>query len=175
MFIRGHEHESQIWHRFRFPIEGFVVNDRAGMFEARVVANASWILDLFLALSERLRPRVGVALDDVRSQRRWRNSALLLSDARDAMIRLRPPLLAHAGVEFAIFDEDDQVTLTPHLELFIYGRTERWYYFLRDLGLRRYRSIEPRSWRLHPDEFPPAPALAQAVDDCVARLSLEAA
>jgi hypothetical protein len=173
MFIRGHEHESQIWHRFHFAVEGFVVADRGGLFEARVVANASWVLDLFLALTERLRPRVAITLDDLRSGRRWRNPALLLSNARDAIIRLRPSLLAHGGVEFAVYDEDDQVTLTPHLELFIYGRTERWYYFLRDLGLRRYRTIEPRSWRLKPDEFPAAPALEHAIAECVERLTLE--
>lgn len=173
MFIRGRERASEIWHRFHFEVEGFVVSDRDGRFEARIVANATWAVDLFLALSERLRPRVGTWLEDVRTGRRWFSTGILLSDAREAVISLRSALASHAGVEWALFDEDDQITLSPHLEIFVYARTERWFYLLRDLGLRRYRSVAPRSWRLERDEFPAAPLLDGLLSDVVGRLDLD--
>jgi hypothetical protein len=172
MFIRGRERESEVWHRFRLPVEGFVAGERDGLFEARIVANASWSIDLFLALSERLSARIGLALEDARTGRRWHGDAVLLPHARDAIVQLRNSLMVHAGLECALFDTEDQITLTRHLEVFIYARTERWFYFLRDLGLRRYRFLAPRSWRLADDEFPPAPVLDQALTEVVERLAL---
>jgi hypothetical protein len=173
MFIRGRERASEVWHRFHFEVEGFEVSDRDGRFEARIVANATWAVDLFLALSERLSPRVGTSLADVRTGRRWSSPGMLLPQAREGILMLRSALAAHAGVEWALFDDDDQITLSPHLEVFVYARTERWFYMLRDLGLRRYRFLSPRSWRLARDQFPSAPALTGLITDVVARLGLD--
>jgi hypothetical protein len=172
MFIRGRERIAEVWPRFQVPTEGFVVAEHRGIFEARVVANADRILGLFLELSRHLQPRVAVHLDDVRHNAQWGTDDVALVDARSEVRRVRSVLAAYAGVECSLFDEADQLTLTAHLEIFTYATTERWYYFLRDLGLPRYRSMTVRSWRPDRDEFPPAPPASTTVSEMVAHLGL---
>ena len=172
MFIRGRERIAEVWPRFQVPTEGFVVAEHRGIFEALVMANADRAVDLFLELSRHLGPRVGVHIDDVRGGVQWGADDVPLEDARSEVRRVRSTLAAHAGVECSFFDQADQITLTANLELFIYATTERWYYFLRDLGLPRYRSLTVRSWRPERDEFPPAPAATAVVAEIVARLAL---
>jgi hypothetical protein len=172
MFIRGRERIAVIWRRFQVPMEGFVVAEHRGIFEARIVANADRLLDLFLDLSRHLGPRISVHVEDVRANRRWAGDAVPLDDARSEVRRIRTTLAAHAGIECAFSDHSDQVTLSPQLELFVYGVTERWYYFLRDLGLPRYRSLSLKSWRPERNEFPPAPAAGSAARELATRLGL---
>ena len=172
MFIRGRERIAEVWPRFQAPSEGFVVAEHRGMFEARVVANADRTLDLFLELARHLRPRVGVHIEDVRARAEWGANDVARDDARSEVRRVRSILAAHAGVECTLYDESDQITLTAHLEIFVYATTERWYYFLRDLGLPRYRYLTVRSWRPERDEFPPAPAASTAVTEMAAHLGL---
>ncbi len=174
MFIRGHERVAEVWRRFHLPHAGFVVTEHRGLFEARIVANADRAVELFLLLSERLSDTVCISLEDVRSDRRWSRGNLPLAAARDAALRLRSLLVANAGLECAFHDDDDQITLSPHLEVFVYGRSDRWFYFLHDLGLEPFRTLALRSWRLARHEFPPAPALEPALAEIVERLGLEA-
>jgi hypothetical protein len=174
MFIRGRERVAEVWRRFHLPQEGFVLTEHRGLFEARIVANADWAVDLFLLLSERLSDTVCVSLEDVRADRRWSRGSLPLAMARDAALRLRKLLVANAGLECAFYDDDDQITLSPHLEVFVYGHSDRWFYVLRDLGLERHRTLALRSWHLARHEFPPAPALEPALAEIVERLGLEA-
>jgi hypothetical protein len=172
MFIRGRERIAEVWHRFRLPQEGFTIDQRDGIFEARVVANADRAVDFFLSLAEHLPSAVNVAIDDVRSRRRWTASGISRAAVQDEVSRLRPELIAHAGLEFALFDDRDQLTLSRHLEVFVYARTDRWYYFLRALDLRQYRTLSHRSWRLTPDGFPAAPQLDSALRALIQRLEL---
>jgi hypothetical protein len=172
MFVRGRERVAEVWNRFRLPQEGFVVAEDRGLFEARIVANADWAIDLFLVLADRLGDTVRVAVEDYRNARRWSGAEVKTARARDAILHVRPLLIRYAGVECSLSDDEDQVTLTPHLEVFVYGRSDRWFYFLRDLGLRRYRTLASRSWRLRREEFPEAPALAAALDDVATELGL---
>jgi hypothetical protein len=172
MFLRVRQRRGDVWERFRIPVEGFVVSERRGLFEARLVANAGWAVDLFLALSGHLSPRVHMSLHDVRAGREWHHEALSLADARAEVLGMRSALASRAGVECALFDDDDQITLSAHLEVFVYSRTDRWYYFLRDLGLRPYVTLPPRSWRLRRGEFPPAPDLQDRLHQMVEQLQL---
>jgi hypothetical protein len=172
VFIRGRERVGEVWPRFQVPQEGFVVAEHRGIFEARIVANADRALDVFVELSRRLSARVGVHVEDVRADRRWGAAGVPLADARAAIRRTRSALTSHAGVECVFFDDADQLTLTPHLEVFVYALTERWYYFLRELGMPRYRSLSVRSWRPERDEFAPAPAIEPAVAELVTLLAL---
>jgi hypothetical protein len=175
VFIRGPEHEASIWRHFRGDGDGFVFGDRGALCEAVVMANADRAVELYLALAEHLPPAVTVELDDVRGGVRWRGEDLALVDARDAIARSKTGIAAHAGVEVTLAGTDDQLTLTPNLELFAYARTDRWLYLLQGKGLRRRRSLRPRSWRLARHEFPPSPAMASAVRDMVERLGLQPA
>ena len=63
MFIRTRERMADMWHRFRPPEEGFVFNERDGLFEARIVPKATRAIDLFLLLSFHLDSSVRVAVE----------------------------------------------------------------------------------------------------------------
>lgn len=139
---------------------------------ARVVASAERAVDLFHAVTDYLTPAVDVVLDDVRSGRRWSAEALALPDVRESIARLKIPLSTFAGVEFAVFNEEEQVTLTPQLELYVYARNDRWLYLLQGKGLELREQIRSRSWRLSRSEFAPAAELSQALTAAAERLAL---
>jgi hypothetical protein len=70
---------------------------------------------------------------------------------------------------------DDQLTLNPYLELFIYARTDRWLYMLEGKGLQEQRMVRTKSWKVKRDDFPAAPELDNAIAAAVERLRLVAA
>jgi hypothetical protein len=76
-------------------------------------------------------------MHDVRAQLHWRGDDTALVDARDTIARIKGTLAMHAGVELTLVGADDQLTLTPNLEIFVYARTDRWLYLLQGKGLRR--------------------------------------
>lgn len=174
VFIRGPHPEASIRRHFRGAGDGFTFGDHAGMCEAHVMANADRVVELFLALAEHLPPAVAVEIDDLRSTARWRGDDLALVDVRDVVARLKGTIVAHAGVELTLLGADDQLTLTPNLDIWIYARTDRWLYLLQGKGVRRRRRLRARSWRLGRGEFAPAPQVGAAVRDAVERLSLAA-
>jgi hypothetical protein len=49
-----------------------------------------------------------------------------------------------------VYSADDQVTLTPDLELFVYARSDRWLYILQGKGLVETQMPEPESFSLTP-------------------------
>lgn len=172
VFIRGPHPEASIWHHFRGAGDGFTFGDRDGICEAQVMANADRVVELYLALAEHLPPAVSVAIDDLRTGVMWRGEDLALVDVRDAVARLKLAISIHAGVEVTLVGADDQLTITPNLDIFIYARTDRWLYLLQGKGLRRRRSLRARSWRLARGEFAPAPAMTVALRDAAERLGL---
>lgn len=172
MFIRGPQPESTIWRYFRADRDGFVFGERDGAYEAVVMANADRSVELFLALAEHMPPAVRVEMDDLRTGEHWAGDGLALVDVRDAMARLKPVLSTFAGVEFTIVAADDQVTITPNLDVFVYSRTDRWLYLLQGKGLRRVRRLRPRSWRLRKGEFSPSREITQALRLAAERLGL---
>ena len=46
-----------------------------------------------------------------------------------------------------MFTEDDQLTLNPKLELFIYSHSQRWAPRLEGKGLEEQRMVRTKSWR----------------------------
>jgi hypothetical protein len=175
MFLRGKEPEASVWRRFRTGLDGFTFTHEDGYYAARVNANAERVVDLFHALTEQLPPAVDVAVEDLRTARRWTGGNVALPDVREAIARLKVVLTAHAGVEVAVFTDEDQVTLSPHLELYVYSRTDQWFYVLRGKGLEHRESMRERSWRLRPDQFAPAPELEALLEQVVDRLALVSA
>ncbi|HEX2716471.1 MAG TPA: hypothetical protein VHM67_02260 [Gemmatimonadaceae bacterium] len=172
IFFRGKQPEGSIWKRFRTALDGFTFVEEEGYYAAHVVANAERVVDLFYALTEHLSPAVDVAIEDHRSGRSWKGEALALPDVRDAIARLKLPLAQHGGVEIAIYTTDDQLTLNPQLELFVYARTDRWLYVLEGKGLQEQRAVRTKSWKLKRGDFPPAPELDRALEQAVERLGL---
>jgi hypothetical protein len=172
MILRGSEPEATVWTRFHPIGDGFVVSERDGVYEVRVAVNAERAVDLFQALLENFPPAVAVRVDDLRSDRHWHGEGIALPDVREVIARLKLPLATYGGVEFTVHSETDQASLTPHLELFLYSRSERWIYLLRGKGLTERDAERGRSWRLRPEDFPPASELAQALALATERLSL---
>jgi hypothetical protein len=173
MLFRGRQPASTVWRRFRSGIDEFTFARDGDHYEARVAANAERVVDLFHALAEHLPPAVDVAVEDVRTGRAWRGTDVALPDLREAVARLKVPLAAYGGVELAVYSTDDQLTLTPDLELYVYAVTDRWLYLLQGKGLAETVTPEPEAWRLHPEELGAAPALDDALAAAAARLGLE--
>jgi len=175
MFFRGRQPEASIWRRFRSGVDGFTFIQEADYYAAHVVANAERITDLFYVLAEHLPPAVDVFVDDLRTGRKVQGENVALPDVREALAKLKVPLAAAGGVEFAVYSPEDQLTLNQHLELFIYARTDRWLYLLQGKGLQEVRAVRTRSWKLRRGEFQPAPDLEAALAVAIERLGLRPA
>ena len=175
MFFRGRQPEGSVWRRFRAGTDGFSFIHEDEYYAAHVAANAERVVDLFHALTEHLPPAVDVALEDVRSGLSWKGENIALPDVREVIARMKSPLSTFGGVEFAVYTSEDQLTLNPHLELFIYARTDQWFYILQGKGLEERRMVRTRSWRLARTEFAPAPDLVNAAAAAAERLALTSA
>ena len=173
MLFRGRQPEASVWRRFRAGSDDFTFAEQRDYFEARVAANAERVVDLLHALAEHLPPAVDVALDDARSGRRWLGVNVALPDAREAVARLKVPLAAYGGVELSIYSTEDQLTVTPDLELWIFSRTDRWLYILQGKGLYEATSAEPAGWHFDADALGAAPELSDAVAAAAERLGLD--
>ena len=174
MIFRGRQPEATVWRRFRSGLDGFAFWQEGELNVARIVTNAERALDLFHALSANLPPAVDVAIEDRRRAQSWRGVGLALPDVRDAVARLKLPLAAYGGVELAVYTPDDQLTLTPSLECYVFARTDRWLYVLLGKGLVEQERVTARR---HDGDMPlaPAPELAAAIDNAVEQLGLEPA
>jgi hypothetical protein len=190
MFVRVPEQPPEVWQRFRLPDEGFEFGDAEGLFRARIVAGSQRALSLFHALIGYLAPTVSLRVLDIRPAppdpprepgeeptlaafASWQGDGLDQEKVRIAIDGARGVLAREGGVEVSVFDEEDQVTLGPNLDAFVYARTARWYPLLRGLGLVRYQAIPSRSWRLRPAEFPPSEAVRRTIRDIARRFGAE--
>ncbi|HKC82065.1 MAG TPA: hypothetical protein VKB91_12785 [Gemmatimonadaceae bacterium] len=167
--------DSTVWKRFRSGQDGFTFTRTGDVYEAKVVANAERVVDLFYTLSELMAPAVDVFIRDERSQSSWAGQMVALPDVRDAVARLKVPLSTYGGVEVTLFTPEDQITLSPQLELFIYSRSDRWMYLLSSMNLEERASLEERLWGADSWERTPAPALSDAVAAAAERLSIKSA
>jgi hypothetical protein len=175
MFFRGREAESSIWQRFKVGADSFTFGSEDGYFSSHVVANAERVVDLLHSLTEQLPPAVDVVLDDLRSGRSWKGESLPLDDVREQIARLKVLLARYGGVELSVYTSEDQLTLNPYLELFIYARTDRWYYLLEGKGLEEQRVVRTKSWKQKRVQFPAAAELVNAIQTAVERLALQRA
>ena len=173
MFFRGRQPEASIWRRFRTSADGFTFTQEEDLWVAHIVANSDRVVDLFYILSENLPPAVDVCIEDLRSGRTWKSESVALPDVREAIARLKSLVGRYGGLEISIFTGDDQLTLNPHLELFVYARSDRWLYLLEGKGLEEQRRVATKSWKTNRQQFPAAPELVSAVAGAVERLGLQ--
>lgn len=162
-----------MWKRFRSGVDGFTFTRNDNHYEVHVAANAERVVDLFYTLTEHLSPAVDVALDDMRSDAHWHGELVALPDVRDAIARLKVPLATYGGIEMAIYTPDDQITLTPHIELYIYSRSDKWLYLLQGKGLEEFGALGDKHSGAQPWDRSPAPSLTDAVASSAERLSLK--
>lgn len=172
MFFRGRQPETSVWRRFRTAADGFSFVKESDYYAAHVVANSERVVDLFHTLLTHLPPAVDVALKDLRSDLSWKGESLPLSDVRDAVGRIKTLVASHGGCEIAVYTSEDQLTLNPVLELFIYSRTDQWMYILKGKGLEEERAVRTKSWKLKRHEYPPAPELVDALAAMAGSLGL---
>lgn len=172
MLFRGRNPDGTVWKRFRSGVDGFTFEKNGDHYEAYVAANAERVVDLFYTLSEQLAPAIDCVLSDLRTEITWHGESIALPDVRDAVARLKVPLATYGGVEFALYTAEDQITLTPQLELFIYARSDKWVYLLQGKGLEERGALADRSWRSQAWDRAPAPTLSAAVAAAAERLSL---
>ena len=175
MFFRGRQPEASIWRRFRVSSDGFTFAQEDDHFTAHVVANAERVVDLFYTLTEELPPAVDVVVEDLRSGRSWKGEAVPLPDIRESLARLKNLLGRFGGVELSIYTAEDQLTLNPYLELYVYARTDRWLYLLEGKGLEEQGRVRTKSWKTNRQHFPAAPDLVNAVTAAAERLGLQPA
>jgi len=173
MFFRGRQPEAQIWQRFRVSADGFTFGREGEIYTAHVVANAERVVDLFHALTEQLPPAVDVVIDDLRSGRSWKGEAVALPDVRETVARLKSLLARYGGVELSTYTEEDQLSLNPYLELYVYARSDRWLYLLEGKGLEEQPRVRPKSWKSGRQHFPAAPDLVNAITAAAERLGLK--
>lgn len=172
MFIRVPDNNAGSRARIRGNMDGFVFGRRRGVFEARIHANADRAIDLFLACFDHLPPALSLDVDDARSGDRWIGAELANDEVRDAVARAKLQVSRTAGMEITVFNEEEQLTLTPNLQVVVYAQSDRWLYLLQGKGLKRLHALPPRSWALRRDEFPPSPDAMRALSAMVLRLRL---
>ncbi|MBM3908664.1 MAG: hypothetical protein FJ363_11405 [Gemmatimonadetes bacterium] len=172
MLFRHHTPAEQIAERFRADDGLFSADVEDGLHVVRVAAGMERSVDLLHALAEHLPPVVDCSIECIRSARRFVGEGLSLPEVREAIGRLKVPLVASGGVELAVFTPDDQLVLNPMLDLWLYSRTDRWVYLLVGEGLEQVEQIPARSWRVARDEFTGAPELVSAIEKTAERLTL---
>ena len=175
MLFRDKQSEVSIWQRFKVGTDAFTFTSEGDVFSSHVVANAERVVDLFHSLTEHMPPAVDVALVDLRSGRSFKGESLPLDDVREQIARLKVLLARYGGVELSVYTAEDQLTLNPYLELFIYARTDRWYYLLEGKGLEEQRAVQTKSWKQGRAQFPAAAELVNAIQTAVERLGLQRA
>jgi hypothetical protein len=174
MFFRGRQPDASIWRRFRTSADGFTFTRDGDLWVAHVVASAERVVDLFYILSENLPASIDVFVDDLRSRRSWKGEGVPLADVREAIARLKSLLARYGGLEVSVYSGDDQLTVNPNLELFVYAVDDRWRPLLEAKGLEVQQRVRTRSWKANRHQFPAAPELVSAVAGAVERLGLTA-
>jgi hypothetical protein len=174
MLFRGRPSEESSARRFDTPADEFTVAQESGLTIIRIVGSSEHVLAHMYALSAELPGSVDVAIDELRTGRSWRGEGRPLTDVRDALNGAKKVLGEFGGVEWSIFNREDQITVTPHVELYIVSRTDRWLYLVENRGVQERQVLRGRSWRIARDGFPDAPQLVTAIAAAVTRLGLEA-
>jgi hypothetical protein len=164
------------WGRFHAAAEGFTVqhDEEGGLWQLHAVVGARAV-DLFLSLLHELAGPVSIAIEDGHAHRSWKGDGLQTDAVRAAFAPLRDPLIAESGFELTVFNGDDQVTLNPVREIFIYSKNERWASVLEGKTVREVRMVRTQSWKGLRERVTPTPALANAVDVAVSTLGLKTA
>jgi hypothetical protein len=174
MLFRHEPPPTRVAERFRSSEAVFSAGMERGLHVVRVAAGMERSVELLHALTEHLPAVVDCAIDCLRSKRKFVGEGLSLPEVRETIARLKVPLVQSGGVEVAVYTAEDQLVLSPLLELWIYSRTDRWVYLLVGQGLEQVDAIEPRGWTVRRDEFVGAPDLVAAVEKTAERLTLRA-
>jgi hypothetical protein len=158
--------------RFRAATDVFAMRREGEIHVAEVRTGPEQAVELFHDLTEQMPPVVDLALDCLRTGRHYVGAGLHLSEVTETVARLKVPLVASGGVELAVYSADEQLSLSPMLDLWIYAKTDRWLYVLLGMGLEERVDLPVREWGVAPNEFSGAPELVDAITATAERLTL---
>lgn len=161
--------------RFRRDTDWFVVRKSGGIYVAQVGTIGERAVDLLPALAAHLDPAVDMVIESLRDRVVWQGTSLALPDVREVVGRLRLPLAMYGGVEIALVTPDDQITLTPELQLVVYARTDRWFYLLDGMGLVERDTPPPPVWTPSRRNLQPVADITSMLDAAAERLGLSMA
>jgi hypothetical protein len=158
--------------RFRSSADWFVRGKIGDVHTVRVGASGERAVDLMHALVASLPPHVHVSVESIREKAAWAGWDVSRNDTRDVLARIKLLLASYGGVEIAVYTHDDQLTLTPELEVVVYSRLERWGRRLIALGLEERDAMPASTWRPSRHALTPAPELSESLETSVKRLGL---
>src|SRR5256885_14964556 len=95
--------DSTVWRRFRSGQDGFTFTRTGDIYEAKVVANAERVVDLFYTLGELMAPAVGVFINDARTKTTGAGQTIALPDGRGAVAPPKKALGTVGGGEVTLF------------------------------------------------------------------------
>ena len=174
-FFRGPVPEVSVWRRFRDASDTYQVLRRDGLVGTRAIGNAEAMGELFLELVPEFPDIFTLVVDDWRQQLTWRGETVTQFALLDAMYTLRVPLIGAGGVEFTLEAGGDQLSLSAHLEVVTWSRTDRWAYLMDRAGLRERPRVRGRLWRPDRGAFAPANVLSANVRTLADTLALKPA
>ncbi|MEO7362257.1 MAG: hypothetical protein ABI120_18145 [Gemmatimonadaceae bacterium] len=158
--------------RFRSSADWFTHSESDGLYTSVIGANSERAVDLLQTLAWQFPEMLSVSISSLRERKSWWDNGCSRSDTRDVIARLKLLLAGYGGVEFAIYTNDDQLTLTPELELIVYSRSPRWRDVLVKLGLEERSSAPTAVWCASRGTLSVAPELLDSLSAAVKRLGL---
>lgn len=172
-FFREPVPEVSVWRRFRNATDTFAVMRRDGLIGTRALGNAEAMVELFLELIPEFPNLFVLTVDDWRNDQVWRAEGIAQAALLDTIYALRVPLIGAGGVEFTLECPGDQLSLSAHLEVVTWSRTDRWLYLLERAGLQERPRVRGRLWRPARRAFAPAGNLTAGVKSLVKALALQ--
>ncbi len=158
--------------RFRSAADWFTQSELDGIHTSVIGANSERAVELLHQLARRFPEYVSISISSVRDQKSWWDNACSRAEAREVIVRLKLLLAGYGGVEFAMYTSNDQLTLTPELELIVYSRTAKWREQLLQMGLEERTQPPPAVWCAARSSLNPAPELLDSLAAAVKRLDL---
>lgn len=164
--------QSETGQRFRSSADWFTQSELDGLFTFTIGANSERAVDLMQTLTQQFPETFSVSISTLRERQSWWDNACARTEVRDVLARLKVLLAGFGGVEFAIYTADDQLTLTPELQLIVYSRSTKWRALLLDMGLEERLELPTPVWCVSRDALVPAPELSDSVLLAIRRLAL---
>lgn len=172
-FFREPVPEVSVWRRFRNASDTYAVMRRDGLIGTRALGNAEAMVELFLELVPEFPNLFALTIDDWRNDVVWRADSVTQAALLDAFYPLRVPMIGAGGVEFTLEVPGDQLSLSAHLEVVSWSRTDRWLYLHERAGLAERARVRGRLWRPARGAFPPAGNLTAGVTTIAKALAMQ--
>ncbi|HVT39196.1 MAG TPA: hypothetical protein VHE78_09120 [Gemmatimonadaceae bacterium] len=172
MLFRSHHTDTPAENRFGEFTNRFAFRKEGDLHVAEIVASPERSVELFHSLAGEMPETVDLAMHCLRTGHKFIGEGLHLAEVTEAVARLKVPLTTSAGVEIAVYTPEEQLTLSPMLDLWLFSRSDRWFYLLLGSGLEEAAELPRRSWGVKPGEFTGAPELVNAVTAAAERLTL---